>query len=310
MPTDKNKLDELIVESPPLKRVGAPKGNQNAKKAKNKDDGVKVKKKKAKKTSGGNSREYWIGRLKRDAPDHLARLENGKYKTVTEAAMKAGLKKKPTSKAMRSISSRLNEFGVSELEHLAFLAESRFTDLETKSTQYKMAKALHDKFSHAHDNILYILKHNDNNNALFYISQRKKMSNFSTEFIRELIKTPLIKDYPIRKGFEAYDSINLIAGYYLGVHSHYYHDRFLSKSSLPSLGKIIMPIKETEEINRSNIQCLEIAWGRYGKKVHHVSFDSKHLTHLDNTSIGDCIFPISTLAEKVRGELPTWPNVV
>jgi hypothetical protein len=63
MTTDKNKLDKLIINCPPLGNVGAPMGNQNA--TKHKDEGVKIDKDKIKKSPTGNSREYWIGRLNR-----------------------------------------------------------------------------------------------------------------------------------------------------------------------------------------------------------------------------------------------------
>lgn len=217
MSDSKIELDELIINSRPLKRVGPPEGNKNAQKAKNKDDGVKVKKKKAKTTSGGNSREYWIRRLKRDAPEHLELLEKGVYKTVAEAAKKAGLKKMP-SFGLKQLFNKVELMGISDLEHIAYLAESKFSAFEQDSIQYKVAKALHEKFSKEAINVLYILKHIKHDRPkhfkdeklLLYTSVRKKFYNFGRKFNFEIFRSIRNRNYKIRKGLELQDIVNIL----------------------------------------------------------------------------------------------------
>jgi hypothetical protein len=47
--------------------------------------------KKPRGTQGGNSRAYLLRRLARDRPDILARLKNGEFASVRDAAREAGI---------------------------------------------------------------------------------------------------------------------------------------------------------------------------------------------------------------------------
>ncbi len=234
MSTDKNNFDELIVNSRPLKRIGAPKGNQNARKAKNKDDGGKVKKKKTKKTSGGNSREYWVGRLKRDAPLHLVLLENGEYKSVAEAVRMSGLKKKPLPKPEQMFRD-VEKLRISDLEHLVYLAKTRIKELERKCrTAYQVARVLHKKLCQANRNIAYVLDSSKGESQ--YMSQGTKFMNYRAKFADAYGYTETDGGREIHLGHE-----NLIQfrRYAVGIIDKREYEEFVEKYNLLRIHRLI-----------------------------------------------------------------------
>lgn len=250
MSDSKIELDELIINSRPLKRVGAPVGNKNAQKTKNKDDSVKVKRKKTKATSGGNSREYWIGRLKRDAPLHLVLLEAGEYKSVSEAVTKSGLKKKPLSRPERMFKD-VHQLGISDLEHLNYLTKTRIKALQRKCTPHKIAMALHEKFSQEGKNIVYVF-YNDDTNRYIYMSQGKKLINYSKKIIDKFEdkKNTFIFDdvkLPINENSNIGNA--LLFSFILYVTdkmSENDYEYFVENNNLPRIHRIIMPYKKED----------------------------------------------------------------
>lgn len=308
MSDSKIELDELIINSRPLKRVGAPVGNKNAQKTKNKDDSVKVKKKKTKATSGGNSREYWIRRLKRDAPEHLELLEKGAYKTVAEAARKAGLKKKP-SFGLKQFFKKVELMGISDLEHIAYLAESKFSALEQESIQYRVAKALHEKFSREAINVLYVLKHIKHDRPkhfkgdklLLYTSLRKKFYNFGRKFNFEIFRSIRNRNYKIRKGLELYDIVNIYYSHLTGGYMHSEYKYFLKQFSLPYIDKIIFPIRHKNTCEKSidpkNLKCLEFTFNRMPINIERLFRDAIQPVILDDQGINDCIVRVDFHSE-------------
>jgi hypothetical protein len=91
-PMYRHKADALVIKLQldlvePLKPVGAPVGNDNA--DKNKPDNVRIDSKKA----YGNNTDYLLGKLKRDHPEIVQRLEAGEFRSVRQAALEAGIVK-------------------------------------------------------------------------------------------------------------------------------------------------------------------------------------------------------------------------
>ena len=99
----KKTIARLVEETPALRSVGAPEGNQNATKEEGEDnvDTINIESGK-----GGTSSTYRIARLKRDAPAIADALAAGKYPTVAAAYRAAGLERKPdpVAQALRLVS--------------------------------------------------------------------------------------------------------------------------------------------------------------------------------------------------------------
>jgi len=244
MQNEENKIDKLIINSRPLRRVGAPKGNQNARKGKNKVDGGKVKKRmEAKTTSGGNSREYWIGRLKRDAPLHLALLKDGVYKTVAEAVRRSGLKKKPLPKS-EQIFRDVEKLGITDLEHLIYLTETRIKALEKKLTPHKIAKALHKKFAKEGNNIIYTIYYDDKK-PYYYMSQDTKLINYQRKYKtrhKPMAKCPDTDEF--NHNSDWMDNLTNFAAYTKGDIKLQEYEEWIRKHNMPRIHRIIMPVSD------------------------------------------------------------------
>lgn len=249
MTIDKNKLAELILNSPSLKRVGAPEGNRNAKK--NKNDTGKIKKGHHRKTSGGNSRKYWIGRLKRDAPQHLELLEKGEYKSIAEAARGAGFKKEE-SVTLERMFTDVEKLDLFELERVIYLAESRIKDIERKCTPHRIAKALHERLSRDDENILYALDYNLKSNQ-FYISQGTKLFNYSKKYADELKKSAkrVIKKELNDPDIKAcnFDPLVLFYLYIRGEIDKDVYDKTMEEVGLPIIHRMIVTTFNNERFN-------------------------------------------------------------
>jgi hypothetical protein len=92
-PMYRHKADALVIKLQldmvePLKPVGAPVGNVNNS-PKVKPDNIRIDSKKA----YGTSSDYLLGKLKRDRPDIVSRLETGEFTSVRQAALEAGIVK-------------------------------------------------------------------------------------------------------------------------------------------------------------------------------------------------------------------------
>lgn len=238
MTTDKNKLDKLIINCPPLGNVGAPMGNQNA--TKHKDEGVKIDKDKIKKSPTGNSREYWIGRLKRDAPAHLTLLQRGKYKSVTEAARKAGLRGKPPFNP-EQILKKIEKLDFFELDSLLYLVETRIKSLENKCTAHGIAKALHCRLSQKNKNILYVLLY-DSKSAYHYMSQGTKLINYTKKFFDKWEYVTIKNDIGNYEKYNiAHANILQFKLYIAGKIEEIDYVNFVNKNNLPRIHRAIMP---------------------------------------------------------------------
>jgi hypothetical protein len=79
---------------------------------------------KAKKIKWGETTEYLIARLKRDAPTIAEGLARGEYRSVRQAAIAAGIVKVPT--ALAQAKRLVNKLGSAEREELqAYLEQVR-----------------------------------------------------------------------------------------------------------------------------------------------------------------------------------------
>ena len=99
------KLKDFVQEDPDVvnlvereateegKGPGAPEGNQNAAKGENNPDNVRIE---LQGNQYGNNSDYLLSRLKRDAPDIAEDYFSGKYPSVRQAAIAAGIVKVPT----------------------------------------------------------------------------------------------------------------------------------------------------------------------------------------------------------------------
>lgn len=205
----KNKDYNVIFESPPLNRVGAPSGNINAKKQKT-DDVVTKKQKRS-----GNSKEYLIGRLKRDAPLHFDLLKSGAYKSVHEAAKTAGIIKKKTR--IERITSQLEKLSLTELDLASQVIQQRVDAIQHSFSAYNAVKIWHKKVHQKGENNLYVFMaksytpkaYISNNNKLLdfnkkYHSGDKQTSEHSVEALKLLGKA--IGNEALREEYENYAS--------------------------------------------------------------------------------------------------------